>query len=466
MMEAAVPPVGLIVRDQFPALTAVRTSSSDVCSQAIFCDAPGGTQVHGSVIDAVANFYTHQSANLGCPYSTGEATTSVVTEARRAAADFLGCDISEVVFGPSMTSLAFQLAQSLSEEMLEGDEVVVTRQDHDGNISPWLRLAERKGLRLRWVELCSADLSWDLASLRSVITPRTKLVAIGYAANSTGAVNNVRLAVELAHSVGAYAIVDAVHAGPHRRLDARKLGCDFLFCSVYKFFGPHIALMFGRSELLLRLPVDKVRPLRDSLPSVELPLTSRWERGTQNHEHLAGMLAAIDYLANLSTVVSQAMSHFLQLQQQEQQKQPLSPPPLPKMATSQQGSRRDRLNESFALIETYEAALAKRFLQGLQELEGAVTLYGSRSHEPTDRVPTFSIRLEGVSPRALCTFLGLNNIFSSHGSFYAYELCTMLGLLEDGGWLRIGFVHYHTLDDVDAVLACLRRATTELRTPV
>jgi cysteine desulfurase family protein (TIGR01976 family) len=274
------------IRAQFPALNETVNGHA-----ALFADGPGGTQVTQSVIDAIAHYLTHANANTHGAFLTSARTDRVIAAAHQAMADLLGCDADEVVFGPNMTSLTFALGRSIGRDIQPGDEIVLTRLDHDANVSPWLALAEQ-GAVIKLVDIDAEDCTLDMDDLRQAITPRTKLVAVGYASNAVGTINDVAEVVRLARAVGALSFIDAVHYAPHGPIDVRALDCDFLACSPYKFFGPHAGTLYGKREHLQRLRPYKVRPATEALPG-------RWMTGTQSHEAMAGVTAAIDYLAEL-----------------------------------------------------------------------------------------------------------------------------------------------------------------------
>src|ERR1700726_567050 len=274
------------VRSQFPSL-----SQTVHGHPAAFLDGPGGTQVPQGVIDAISDYLRRDNANTGGAYSTSRHTDAMIAEARAAMADFLNCAADEIVFGPNMTTLTYMMSRAIGRDLGPGDEVLVTRLDHDANVSPWLAL-EEKGVTIRWAEIYEEDCTLDLDDLASKINEKTKLVAIGYASNAVGTINPVNKIVSLAHAAGALAYVDAVHFGPHGLIDVAALDCDFLACSTYKFFGPHMGVLFGKREHLQRLQPYKVRPLTDAVPN-------RWEWGTLNHECIAGITACVDYLADL-----------------------------------------------------------------------------------------------------------------------------------------------------------------------
>src|SRR6202140_799170 len=275
------------VRAQFPSLAQTVNGHP-----AAFLDGPGGTQVPQRVIDAIADYLRRDNANTGGAYATSRRTDAMIAEARSAMADFLHCGAYEVAFGPNMTTLTFAISGAIGRDLKPGDEIVVTRLDHDANVSPWLAMAEDRGITVRWAEIRDEDCTLDLADLASKINSKTKLVAVGYASNAVGTINPVKEIVRLAHAAGALAYVDAVHYGPHGLIDVATLDCDFLVCSTYKFFGPHMGVLFGKRAHLQRLHPYKVRPLTDAVPN-------RWEWGTLNPESIAGITACVEYIADL-----------------------------------------------------------------------------------------------------------------------------------------------------------------------
>lgn len=360
-----------------------------------FFDGPGGTQCPDSVIDAVADYLRHDNANVGAPYETSRRTSALVDLAHERAAALLRCHPGDVAFGQSMTALNFLLTRSLGRELRSGDEVLVTKLDHDANVAPWLHLARDLGIVVRFVDVHD-DLSIDLGSLESQLSERTRVVAFPVAANSVGTAPDVRAIVELAHGVGALAWADAVHFGPHGPIDVAAWGVDVLLCSPYKFFGPHLGLAFGREELLRGWQPYKVRPAADE------PVGHRFELGTCQHELLAGFVAAVDYLDELG----------------------------------------------WEAITTHERALGQRFLDGLPDgvrLHGLPTMKG--------RVPTFCFSVEGHTARAVAEHLAQRDVAVWWGNYYALETIRHLGLDEEDGAVRAGIVHYNTADEVDRLLA-------------
>ena len=402
------------VREQFPSLQQTVNGH-----HAIFLDGPAGTQVPQRVVDVISNYLLRDNANTGGVFATSQRSDEAIAAARRAVADFLDCEPAEVVFGPNMTTLTFAISRAIGRELTPGDEIVLTTLDHDANFSPWKALEER-GAVIRTVDINEEDCTLNMDDLRAKIGPRTKLVAVGYAANSVGTINEVHEIVRLAHSVGALAFIDAVHYAPHGPIDVRALDCDFMACSAYKFFGPHIGILYGKAKHLEHFRPYKVRPAHDNIPD-------RWETGTQNHECLAGVTAAIDYLADLG-----------------------------KHSAPDANSRRAALVAAYANIQHYERTLAEKFVVGAQAIPG-LRLYGIREPARFDqRVPTFSIRIEGRSPEELARYLADRGIFTWNGNFYAINVTERLGLESSGGVVRIGLVHYNSSEEVDRLLAALR----------
>jgi cysteine desulfurase family protein (TIGR01976 family) len=398
------------VRSLFPALAEQAGGRP-----AVFFDAPGGTQVPQAVIDAIGAYLAHSNANTHGAFLTSQRTDATMAAAHQAMADMLGCDPQETVFGANMTTLTFALSRAIGRELGPGDEIVVTRLDHDANVAPWKALAER-GVLIREVDVDVEDCTLDMADLAAKINERTKLVAVGYASNAVGTINDVRRAVDLAHRVGALAFVDAVHYAPHGLIDVRALDCDFLACSVYKFFGPHIGCLYGKAEHLERLQPYKVRPASNQSPD-------RWMTGTQNHECLAGVTAAVDYIASLG---------------------------------GQSSSRREAITEAMKTLAAYERTLSERLISGLLAIPG-LAFYGIREADRfAQRTPTVSFRIEGHTPRAVAEALAARGIFAWDGNYYAMSLSERLGVEEHGGMVRIGLAHYNTAEEVDQLLEVLR----------
>jgi cysteine desulfurase family protein (TIGR01976 family) len=403
------------VRAQFPSLQLAVNGHA-----AAFLDAPAGTQVPQRVIDAFRNYFETSNANNVGQFLTSQRTDETIAAARVAMADLFNCTSDEVFFGPNMTTLTFALARGIGRDLKPGDEIVVTTLDHDGNVAPW-RALEDIGVVIRQADIREADCTLDVDDLRSKINSRTKLVAVGYASNAVGTINPVVEIVRLAHEAGALAFIDAVHYTPHGSIDVRALDCDFLACSPYKFFGPHVGCIYGKRELLLRFRPYKVRPAPAYLPD-------RWETGTQLHEGLAGVTSAVDYLADVGR-------H--------------SDPAAPE-------NRRDALLSAYRAIRRHEMALATKMIAGLLEIPG-VRFYGiSEPARFAERCPTVAVRVKDLTPLVCAKFLGDLGIFTWDGNYYALNLTERLGVEKTGGLLRIGLVHYNTAQEVNRLLNAIR----------
>ena len=411
------------IRAQFPAL-----SLNVNGHPAAFFDAPGGTQVPQGVIDAISGYLSRANANCHGAFLTSRRTDETLAEAHAAVGDLLGCDSNEVVFGPNMTALTFALSRSIGRELKPGDEIIVTNLDHDANVAPWRALEER-GAVIRVADIRVDDCTLDRENLLGLVNERTRVVAVGYASNAVGTINDVAAITRAAHVVGAMVFVDAVHYAPHGPIDVQAIGCDFLACSAYKFFGPHVGALYGKAEHLERLHPYKVRPAPEKIPD-------RWETGTQNHEGLAGVIAAIEYLAGIGREL-------------------LSSKECAEIQRSQ--SRRRNLLEGMQAIRSYERGLAEKLVQGLLAIEG-LTLYGIRDAERFDsRVPTVALRIAGRHPRAVAEFLAEQGIFVWDGNYYALSLSERLGVESTGGMVRIGLAHYNTAEEIDRLLEALER---------
>jgi cysteine desulfurase family protein (TIGR01976 family) len=410
-----------ILRTEFPALQQTANGRP-----LIFFDGPGGTQVHRSVIEAMSRYLTEANSNAHGAFLYSRRTDETVTEARRALADFLNAPHpDEIVFGPNMTTLTFNLSRAIGRTLSIGDEVVVSRLDHDANIAPWVALEER-GVVVRHADFDPTDCTLDLVDLESLINERTKLVAVGYASNATGTINDVRRIAELAHAAGAWLYVDAVHYAPHGPIDVQAIGCDFLVCSTYKFFGPHLGVLYGKYDLLDELPAYKVRPAGNTPPD-------KFETGTANFEALAGATATVDYLASVGQRFGGQFSRrFPGLE-----------------------GRRRHLKAGLAAIRAYERDQCQRLVTGLQEIPG-LRIYGITDPTRFDqRVPTLSFTMEGLTPREIARRLDAANIFVWDGNFYALAVTERLGLEDRGGLLRVGLAHYSTVEEVDTLLGVL-----------
>ncbi|HEY7848768.1 MAG TPA: cysteine desulfurase-like protein, partial [Ktedonobacterales bacterium] len=359
---------------------------------------------------------------------TSQRTSALLSEAHAAMADLLNAaDPREIVFGPNMTTLTFAISRALGRSLHPGDEILVTALDHDANVAPWRQLAEDRGLTVRMAEVDLTTCTLDMADLRAKITPQTKIVAVGYASNAVGTINDVRAIIGWAHAVGALTWIDAVQYAPHAPIDVQALDCDFLACSAYKFFGPHQGIVWGKLEHLERVRPYKVRPASDEAPD-------RWETGTQAHELQAGTLATLDYLAALGRPHAEAYRETF-----------------PGME-----GRRLELHAAMSAIQAHEQTLAARLIAGLKAIPG-VTLYGLTDEaDLARRVPTVALTIAGHTPRALAEGLAARGVFVWDGNYYALTLMERLGLEEHGGALRIGLAHYNTADEVDSIVASLR----------
>ncbi len=409
------------VRAQFPGL---RREVAD--RPALFFDGPAGSQVPQRVADAVAEQLLRRNANQGGGFATSQESDRVLAEAHRAVADFLGAERpEEVAFGANMTTLTFALSRALAATWKPGDEVVVTRLDHDANVSPWELAARDSGALVRRVGL-RPDCTIDLDELRASLGERTRLVAVGAASNLVGSIHPVREIATLAHATGAQLFVDAVHLAPHRLIDAAGWDCDYLACSAYKFFGPHVGILWGRSGLLSTLPAYKLRAAPDALPG-------RFMTGTPNLEGIAGTLEAISYLADLGRSVAGGAL-----------------------------ARRPALRAAFAAIEAYESGLCRQLLAGLAALPEVRVVGIAEPERVAERTPTLGIVVRGCSPAALSEELGRRGVFSWGGHSYALPLTEALGL-EPYGVLRVGLLHYNTAGEVARLLEllpeCARRVT-------
>jgi cysteine desulfurase family protein (TIGR01976 family) len=428
------------VRAQFPALGQTVNGHP-----AAFLDGPGGTQVPQRVIDAISDYLCRDNANTGGAYATSRHTDAMIAEARGAMADFLHCGDDEVVFGPNMTTLTYAMSRAIGRELRPGDEIVVTRLDHDANVSPWLQMAEDRGITVRWAEIHDEDCTLDMADLDSKINSKTKLVAVGYASNAVGTINPVKEIVRLAHAAGAIAYIDAVHYGPHGLIDVAALDCDFLVCSTYKFFGPHMGVLFGKREHLKRLQPYKVRPNTNAIPNC-------WEWGTMTHELIAGITACVEYFADLGRAstngaTSMRVPHPSRLSNGGNDTAGIS---------GVKTERRVAIEAAYTAIHDHERALLERIMTGLKKIPG-LKVYGitdpARFHE---RCGTLAVRVAGHTPLELATKLGDRGFFTWDGNYYALNLTEHLDVEKSGGFLRIGLVHYNTAEEVDGLLAALR----------
>jgi cysteine desulfurase family protein (TIGR01976 family) len=405
------------LRAEFPALRREQDGRP-----VAFLDGPGGTQVPQRVIDAVTAYLTDTNANAGGAFATSEASDSIVDEAHLAVADLLGAaSPDEVKFGYNMSTLTLHIGRSIGATLAPGDEIVVTRLDHEANVSTWEAMAADRGLTVRKVDINDDDVTLDLEDLESKLTSRTKLVAVGYASNAVGTINPVREIVARAHEVGALAYVDAVAYAPHGPIDVRGLDTDFLVCSAYKWFGPHLGALYGKAEVFDALPAFKVRPAHD-----------RFETGTAAFESIAGTLAATEYLRDIGR----------------------------RYGSPAAAGRRSELVAGMTAVVEYERALVTRLIDGLESIPD-ITIHGITDRGRfAERVPTVSISIDGVRPREAAQQLGRRGIFVWDGDFYATGLIERLGKADTGGVLRLGLVHYNTDAEVDRALEAVEGIAT------
>jgi cysteine desulfurase family protein (TIGR01976 family) len=411
------------IRNQFPALGQVVGDRP-----AVFLDNPGGTQVHQSVIDATTGYYLRANANHGGAFPTSQRSDDILDEAHTAVAEMLNAaSADEVVFGPNMTTLTLGISRALAREIGPGDEIVVTRMDHDANISPWLLVAEDRGATVRWADFDVEDYTLDMAGLRKLINAKTKIVAVGYASNALGTVNDVATIAQWAHDAGALAFVDAVQYAPHGPIDVQTLNCDVLVVSAYKFYGGHVGALYGKYELLDRLQAYKVRPAPGTPPG-------KYETGTQNHEGIAGTLAAVNYLAELGKLYGENYADRF--------------PGL--------SGRRLHLKTGMTVLREYDHVLSAAILDELETLPG-VQIHGiTERNRLEERVPTVSFTWVDRHPRDIAATLGEQGVFVWDGNYYAMAVTRRLGLEDKGGMVRVGAVHYNTVDEIRRLGDALR----------
>ena len=403
------------VRAKFPSM-----AQRDGATTRTYLDNPAGTQVPLSVANAISGYMLTNCANLGGHFSSSVASDQVVMQAHSDMADFLGADSGqEIIIGQSMTMLTFHLSRSICRDFKPGDEIIITRMDHEGNIGPWLEIAKDKGLVIRWLDFDLDSWQIEAQTLESVLSDRTRLVCLNYASNLTGSVNDIARLTAIAQDAGARVFVDAVQLAPHHLVDVKRLGCDFLVCSSYKFFGPHLGILWGKRDILTALHAYKGRCTSDDLPD-------RFELGTPQIELLAGLSATIDYFADFG----RQLGDFT--------------------------TQRDQIAAAYDEYRNYEEPLTNRLIDGLQGTCG-VTIFGitnpNRVHE---RVPTVSIRHRSIDPSTLAKTLAGQGIFVWNGHNYAYEPTRFLGIPEDQGVVRIGLAHYNTGMEVDRVIQAIK----------
>ena len=410
------------IRSEFPALAREQDGRP-----LVFFDAPGGTQVTRRCLDYLVEYLTRHNANTHGAFITSQESDAILAAAHEAAADFLNAASGdEIVFGQNMTSLTFALSRSIGRTLRAGDEVILTCLDHDANFSPWRLMAEERGARVHVVDIHPEDCTLVMEDFARYLSPRTRLVAVGYVSNAVGTVNPVRRIADMAHAVGAWLFVDAVAAAPHLPLDVQALGADFLACSAYKFWGPHQGILYGRYDLLDQLPAYKVRPADDRPPH-------KFQTGTQSHEGAAGLLGVTDYLQWLA---SQADD-------------------VPDANADARSARAAQLRRAMCAVQRYEADLVAYLIEQITAIPG-LRFFGIRQRERlADRVPTIAIRYKDEHPRATAERLARQGICVWDGNYYAINLTERLGVEQDGGMVRIGLTHYNTRQEIDRLLNAL-----------
>jgi cysteine desulfurase family protein (TIGR01976 family) len=409
-----------LIRAQFPALD----------RPAIFFDNPGGTQIARQSADRIQTYLLETNANHEGAFATSVQSDAILDEAHTAMADFLNASRpQEIIFGNNMTTLTLHISRSLAQRLSPGDELVVTRLDHDANISPWLLVAEDRGCKVTWIDFDVEDCTLKLDEFAKALERKPKIVAFGYASNAVGTINPVRKMTEMAHAAGALVYVDAVQYAPHGPIDVQSLDVDFLVCSSYKFFGPHAAALYGRYDLLDDLKAYKVRPATNALPG-------KFETGTQNHEAIAGVLGALEYFEWLGKTFGAEQEEGLREQGYS--------------------GRRLELKKAMTCLRAGEFELSRALLSALEQVPG-LRLYGLADPRKLDqRVPTFSFTLPGMHPRQVAERLAAEGIYVWDGNYYALAVTERLGVEAAGGMVRVGAVHYNTLDEISRLGACLK----------
>ena len=401
-----------LIRQQFPSLN----------RPAVFFDNPGGTQIAKQSLDRINKYLLECNANHEGAFATSIASDAVLDDAHRAMADFYNAaSPEEIVFGNNMTTLTLHISRSISREWKEGDEIVVTRLDHDANVTPWVLAAQDRGVKVNWVDFDVEDGTLKLDDLQKALERKPRLLAVGYASNSLGTINPVQKIIKMAHDAGALVYIDAVQYAPHGPIDVQKLDCDFLVSSAYKFFGTHSGILYGKRELLEKLFAYKVRPATNKLPG-------KFETGTQNHEGIAGVLGAIEYFEWVGNEFGGEQAEGL--------------------AENGYSGRALNLKKGLTAIRSYEFELNRALLSALQEVPG-ITIFGLTDMRRLDeRVATFSFRLNNLHPRTVAQQLADQGIYVWDGNYYAINVTERLGLEDNGGMVRVGATHYNTLDEV------------------
>lgn len=402
------------VRSQFPSLSRMLDGK-----QAIYFDGPAGSQVPRSVVDRISDCMLHHNANRSGRFVTSREVDAIMNHCHQVFCDFVGAASPEsIAFGPNMTSLTLQFSRALSQEWRPGDRILVSSLDHDANFTPWVLAAKDAGAEVKVIRIRTSDATLDLASLDEFLNERTRLVAVTAASNAVGSLTPIREIAKRVHSVGAELFVDAVHMAPHKSMDVTDWNCDYLVCSAYKFFGPHIGVLYGRKDRMQSLIPYKLRPAPDSLPG-------RWMTGTQNHACIAGAAAAVDYIASLS--------------------------PIP----ADHQNRRERLIDAMSMISNYETELISKLLEGLLSIPRLKVFGITDPNRISERAPTVSFQVAGATSMEVAQRLGDQGVFAWHGNYYALPLTESLGT-EPAGMVRLGCMHYNTLEEVERTLDLLR----------
>lgn len=416
-------------------LSAIRSQFPGLNRPDVFFDNPGGTQIAKPSLDRVNRYLIESNANHEGAFATSIASDAVLDEAHRAMADFYhAASPEEIVFGNNMTTITLHISRSISRDWKDGDEIVVTRLDHDANVTPWVLAAQDRGVKVNWVDFDVEEGTLDLGSLQKALERKPKLLAVGYASNSLGTINPVRKIIDMAHAVGTLVYVDAVQYAPHGSIDVQKLDCDFLVSSAYKFFGTHSGILYGKHDLLEKLFAYKVRPATNKLPG-------RFETGTQNHEGIAGVLGAVEYFEWVGREFGGEFAGGL--------------------AEEKYQGRRLELKKAMTAIHAYEHELAQALLSALESVPG-LRLYGLTDVRRLDeRVATFSFRLKNMHPRMVAEKLAGEGIYVWDGNYYAINVSERLGVEDSGGMVRVGAAHYNTLEEVDRLRNVLMKIADE-----
>ena len=418
-------------------ISAIRSQFPSLNRPAIFFDNPGGTQIAKQSIDRITKYLLESNANHEGAFATSIASDAVLDEAHRAMADFYNAPTpEEVIFGNNMTTLTLHISRSISREWKEGDEIVLTRLDHDANVTPWVLAAQDRGVKVNWVDFDVEDGTLNIAQMQKMLERKPRLLAVGYASNSLGTINPVHKIIKMAHEAGTQVYIDAVQYAPHGPIDVQKLDCDFLISSAYKYFGPHAAVLYGKRELLDKLFAYKVRPATNKLPG-------RYETGTQNHEGIAGVLGTMEYFEWVGREFGGEHTEGL--------------------AGEGYTGRALELKKAMTAIRAYEFEMNRALLSTLQAVPG-LTIFGlTDTRRMDERVATFSFRLNDLHPRKVAELLAEQGIYVWDGNYYAINVSERLGLEDTGGMVRVGAAHYNTLDEIARLGEVLQKISKESR---